>query len=68
MKRSKQKVSYDPTDPVQFFDMIDEEVLVEMIQYYPAEFYSMCMLVSLDVQMYTEELLNRQNKVRKKKL
>jgi len=65
MRKTKQKLPYDPTNPVEFFDMMDEEVLIEMMQYYPVQFKALCILLSLDVQLYTEELQKKTKKKRK---
>jgi hypothetical protein len=67
MKKIKKDLPYDPTDPGQFFDMIDEGVLLEMIQYYPVQFKAMCILLTLDVQLYTEELETKPKRKRRKK-
>ena len=68
MRKTKQKPPYDPRDPAQFFDMIEEEVLLEMIQYYPVQFKGMCMLLTLDAQLYKEELEKKPITKRKKKI
>ena len=67
MRKTKQKLPYDPTNPVEFFDMMDESVLLEMVQYYPVQFKALCMLLTLDVQLYTEELQNKTTKKKRKK-
>jgi hypothetical protein len=67
MRKTKEKLPYDPSDPVQFFDMIEEGVLLEMVQYYPVQFKALCILLTLDVQLYSEELQYKPTKKKKKK-
>ena len=67
MRKTKAELTYDPRDPAQFFDMIDEGVLLEMIQYYPVQFKAMCILLTLDVQLYIEESQNKQIKKKRKR-
>ena len=62
MRKTKKKLR-DLSDPSEFFDSMDQGVLLEMMQYYPAQVKAMCMLVSLDIQLMLEE---RENKTKKK--
>lgn len=62
MRKTKKKLQ-DLSDPSEFFDSMDQGVLLEMMQYYPAQVKAMCMLVSLDIQLVIEE---RENKTKKK--
>jgi len=66
MRKTKQKLPYDPTNPAEFFDTMDEAVLLEMVQYYPVQFKALCILLTLDVQLYTEELESKPKRRRKK--
>lgn len=36
------------------FQLFDEEILIEMAQYYPTQLKKMCMLISLDLQLEKE--------------
>ena len=64
MKKTKKKLQ-DLSDPSEFFNSIDQGVLLEMMQYYPVQFKAMCMLVSLDTQLVLEEQ-QKENKIKKK--
>ena len=39
---------------MEYFDLIDEDTLTEMIVYHPGTLEKMCMLISLDLQFYKE--------------
>jgi hypothetical protein len=67
MRKTEEKLPYDPRDPVQFFDMMDQGVLLEMVQYYPVQFKALCILLTLDTQLYSEELQYKPTKKKKKK-
>jgi hypothetical protein len=67
MRKTEEKLPYDPRDPVQFFDMMDQGVLLEMVQYYPVQFKALCILLTLDIQLYSEELQYKPTKKKKKK-
>ena len=62
MRKTKKKLR-DLSDPSEFFDSMDQGVLLEMMQYYPAQVKAICMLVSLDIQLVIEE---QENKTKKK--
>lgn len=52
---SKTKNAKGKPDVSEFFDSMDQEVLLQMIQYYPVQFKALCMLLSLDTQLVFEE-------------
>ena len=62
MRKTKKKLQ-DLSDPSEFFDSMDQGVLLAMMQYYPAQVKAICMLVSLDIQLVIEE---QENKTKKK--
>ena len=62
MRKTKKKLR-DLSDPSEFFDSMDQGVLLEMMQYYPAQVKAIFMLVSLDIQLVIEE---QENKTKKK--
>tara|TARA_B110000503_G_C6892399_1_gene307300 strand:- start:281 stop:490 length:210 start_codon:yes stop_codon:yes gene_type:complete len=62
MRKTKKKLQ-DLSDPSEFFDSMDQGVLLGMMQYYPAQVKAICMLVSLDIQLVIEE---QENKTKKK--
>lgn len=62
MRKTKKKLR-DLSDPSEFFDSMDQGVLLEMMQYYPEQVKAICMLVSLDIQLVIEE---QENKTKKK--
>ena len=62
MRKTTKKLR-DLSDPSEFFDSMDQGVLLEMMQYYPAQVKAICMLVSLDIQLVIEE---QENKTKKK--
>ena len=65
MRKTKKKLQ-DLSDPSEFFDSMDQGVLLEMMQYYPAQVKAMCMLISLDIQLVIEERENKtKNKIKK---
>ena len=64
MRKTKKK-QQDFSDPSEFFDSMDQGVLLEMMQYYPAQVKAMCMLISLDIQLVIEER-EKENKTKKK--
>ena len=37
-----------------YFDYLNDDILIEMAQYYPKELSKMCALISLDVQLEKE--------------
>ena len=64
MKSTKRKLQ-DLSDPSEFFNSIDQGVLLEMMQYYPTQVKAICMLVSLDIQLVIEEQ-EKENKTKKR--
>ena len=66
MRKTKKKLR-DLSDPSEFFDSMDQGVLLEMMQYYPAQVKAICMLVSLDIQLVIEEQENKTKKKIKKR-
>jgi hypothetical protein len=64
MKKTKKELQ-DLSDPSEFFDSMDQGVLLQMMQYYPIQFKAMCMLVSLDIQLVLEEQ-EKETKTKKK--
>lgn len=64
MKKTKKKLQ-NLSDPAEFFNSMDQEVLLEMMQYYPAQFKALCMLISLDIQLVAEEI-EKETKIKKK--
>lgn len=63
MKKTKKEAS-DLSDPTEFFDSLDQEVLLELVQYYPLHLKALCMLVSLDTQLAIEK---QEKKIKRKK-
>jgi len=61
---SKTKNAKGDPDASEFFDSMDQGVLLQMIQYYPAQVKALCMLLSLDVQLVLEEQ-QKENKTKK---
>ena len=53
------------SDPSEFFDSMDQGVLLQMIQYYPTQVKALCMLLSLDIQLVLEEQ-EKENKTKNK--
>tara|TARA_R110002153_G_scaffold265873_2_gene428779 strand:+ start:575 stop:736 length:162 start_codon:yes stop_codon:yes gene_type:complete len=41
---------------LEYFDYLDDEVLIQMAVYFPLELKQMCNLVSLDIQIESEKL------------
>ncbi len=37
-----------------YFTVMDEEILIEMATYFPEQFKRMCILISLDIQLEKE--------------
>ena len=62
---SKTKNAKGKPDVSEFFDSMDQGVLLQMIQYYPVQVKALCMLLSLDVQLVLEEQ-EKKNKTKKK--
>jgi hypothetical protein len=63
MRKTKKK--QNRSDPSEFFDSMDQGVLLQMIQYYPTQVKALCMLLSLDIQLVLEEE-EKENKTKKK--
>ena len=61
----KTKKQQNRSDPSEFFDSMDQGVLLQMIQYYPVQVKALCMLLSLDIQLVLEEQ-EKENKTKKK--
>lgn len=61
----KTKKQQNRSDPSEFFDSMDQGVLLQMIQYYPAQVKALCMLLSLDIQLVLEEQ-EKENKTKNK--
>ena len=40
--------------PIDHFNYIQDEVLIEMAQHYPVELQRLCLLISLDIQFEIE--------------
>ena len=64
MRKTKKKLQ-KLSDPSEFFDSVDQKVLLEIIQYYPLQVKAICMLLSLDAQLILEEQ-EKENKPEKK--
>lgn len=63
MKKTKKQ--QNRSDPSEFFDSMDQGVLLQMIQYYPVQVKALCMLLSLDIQLVLEEQ-EKENKTKNK--
>jgi hypothetical protein len=61
----KTKKQQNRSDPSEFFDSMDQGVLLQMIQYYPVQVKALCMLLSLDIQLVLEEQ-EKENKTKNK--
>tara|TARA_R110000823_G_scaffold221295_1_gene349830 strand:- start:489 stop:713 length:225 start_codon:yes stop_codon:yes gene_type:complete len=61
---SKTKNAKGKPDASEFFDSMDQGVLLQMIQYYPVQVKALCMLLSLDIQLVLEEQ-QKENKTKK---
>lgn len=67
MMKTKYELPYDPKDPAGFFETMDEELLMEMVLYYPTHLKGLCMLLALDAQLYTEKLEKKPKRKTSKK-
>lgn len=48
------KLTGDRVDSMEYFSVMDDEILIEMATYFPEQFKRMCMLISLDIQLEKE--------------
>ena len=54
VKEDKNNLMTSKFKAMEYFDLIDEDTLTEMIVYHPGTLEKMCMLISLDLQFYKE--------------
>ena len=61
--KTKEKSKLFGLSILEYFDFLDDEILVEMAQYYPVELKRMCNLITLDTQLEIERE-ERMNKIK----